>query len=372
MIQRGFLTLLLWLLPLAVFSADMTEREWMEQLVAGLGWEYGLPEKPQNDDYISLLSGERSLRLEVETSHRETDLVAVKHYTNYGEYSGSGWVSGSRQPTKIHLDFLLQHNGRYRLAFASRLPGVKVAVAEREFIASGGESFARHELGMVDLPAGLTQIVITLPPNAAIDYLELSAPSFARIAPLGGWHPEQPMKTADLALTGLQLFDLLALLPLTEQKLQVELETAASVSTARVSSARHLGVPSSFSWLQTGNRPARIELPVKVPNAACYQVSLRGSGEESTRVRFENYLSTEIRFGPALTTRELGSYCLPSQVLNLEIQLPAWAGVDLFELWQYDTSVSSLTRLLGLDSEQQLLDRQIINQLLELASGMLR
>ena len=372
MFQRGVLTLLFWLLPLTVFAADMTEREWMKQLVAGLGWEYGLPDEPQDEDYVALLSGERSLRLEVETNHRKTDRVAVKHFTNYGEYSGSGWVSGFRRPTKIHLDFLLQHNGRYRLAVASRLPGVKVAVAGSEFVASGGESFARHELGTVNLPAGQTQVVITLPPNAAIDYLELSAPRFARISPLGGWHPQQPMKAADLALTSLQLFNLLAMLPLTEQKLSVELETATEVTGARISSARHLGVPSSFSWLQTGNRPARIEIPIKVPNAACYQVSLRGSGEQPTRVRFEDYLVREVRFGHALTTRDLGSLCLPPQALNLEIQLPAWGGVDLFELRQYDTSAAALARLLGLDSEQQLLDQQIINQLLELASGMIR
>ena len=371
MIQRGLLTLLLWLLPLTAFAADMTQREWMKQLVAGLGWEFGLPDEPQAEDYIRLLSGERSLRLEIETSHRKTDRLAVKRYTNYGEYSGTGWVSGFRQPTQIHLDFLLLHNSRYRLAVASRLTGTKIELGGRTFVANAGDSFVRHELGMVDLPAGQTEIVITLPPNGAIDYLELTAPSSARIAPLDGWRPEQPIQIADLALTSLQLLNLLELLPSAQGELQVELETVADRSTARVSSARHLGVPSGYSWLQTDNRPARLKVPVRVPKAACYQLLLTASGAEPTRVWVEDYFTRELRFGPALKTLAVGSYCLPQQVIYFELQLPAWAGGDLLELRQYDTSSAALTRLLGLSSEQRLPDRLVVNQLLELMSGMI-
>ncbi|HEY5673559.1 MAG TPA: hypothetical protein VIR78_07635 [Malonomonas sp.] len=372
MIQRGLLTLCFWLLPFAVLSADLTERQWMEQLVSGLGWEYGLPDEPQDEDYIRLLSGERSVWFEVETSHRKTDRVAVKHYTNYGGFSGSGWVSGFRQPTEIHLDFLLLHSSRYDLAIGSRLPGIRIAVAGNEFTAPGGDSFDRHELGAVDLPAGPTGIVITLPPNAAIDYLQLQAPAFAKIAPLGGWQPDRPIKTADLALTGAQLLDLLALLPSAQQALLLEMETAATVTDAQRSSAAHLGVPSSSFWLRSENQPARIATQVAVPQAACYQALLRGSGTEPALVRLEGAFSKEVRFGSALTTRSLGSYCLPKQKLKLEIQLPAWAGVDLFELRQYDTSATSLARLLGLSSEQLLLDKQVVNELLELMSGMIR
>ena len=372
MILRGLLILILWFLPSAVAAADLTERQWMEQLVSGLGWEYGLPDQPQDEDYIRLLSGERLVRLEVETSHRNTDRVAVKHYTNYGEYSGSGWVSGFRQPSEIHLDFLLLHSSRYELEIVSRLPGIKIALAGKEFIAPGGDTFARIELGAVDLPAGQTEIVITLPPNAAIDYLQLQAPAFARIAPLAGWHPDQPIKAADLALTGVQLLDLLSLLPPAKDSFKLEMESARNISAVRLSSAAHLGVPSNAAWLRSGNLPARVEVPVSVPKAACYQVLLRGSGTEPTQVKLEGSFFKEIRFGNALTTSSLGSYCLPQQKLNLEIQLPAWAGVDLFEMRQYDTSTTSLTRLLGLSSEQQLLDKQVVNELLELVSGMIR
>jgi hypothetical protein len=189
---------------------------------------------------------------------------------------------------------------------------------------------------------------------------------------LGGWRPEQPIKSADLALTALQLLDLLAFLPPAQGHFQLELETVAKGSAAQLSASRHLGVPSNSTWLRTGNRPARIELPVKIPQAACYQLLLSGSGEEAAVVQLADFFSKEIRFGSVLTTRSVGSYCLPQQTLNLEIQLPAWAGVDQLELRQYDTSATSLARLLGLSTEQQLLDQQVINELLELFSGMVR
>lgn len=66
------------------------------------------------------------LPLEVEINHRESDRVAIKHYTNYGDYSGRDWVSGFRQPPTIHLDFPLLHSGRYQLAIASHLLGIKL------------------------------------------------------------------------------------------------------------------------------------------------------------------------------------------------------------------------------------------------------
>lgn len=371
MIQQGLLTLMLCLLPIATLAADLTQREWMEQLVASLGWEYGLPDKPQDADYIRLLSGERNLRIEAETDHRETDRVAVKHYTNYGEYSGSGWISGTRKPTKIHFDILLRHSGRYQLAVAARMPGVTIELAGRELVTVGDDFFARHELGSLVLAAGQAQIVVTLPPNAGIDYLELSAPAMTKISPLAGWQPAEPIQKADLALTCLQVLDLITVLPPTKHKLQIELEMAPKTAGVSISSARHLGVPSSYSWLRTGNQPALVEMPVTVPEAACYQLSMRGSSDQPTGIQFGNYFSKEIRFGHALSSQELGSYCLPRGTLNLELELPAWAGADLFELRKYDTSAASLALLLGLSSEQQLLDQQVINELLELVSGMI-
>lgn len=367
---RGLLSVL-WLLLLAasVHAEVLSQRDWMEQLTDSLGWGYGLPDEPETDDYIALLSGKRHLIIEAEDNHRRSDRVAVKRLTNYGAYSGSGWVSGQRQPVQLHLDVLIPHNGRYRMFAATRLPGVKFALAGQELVADGGSEFRRQELGMVNLPAGPLEIVVSLPPDAGIDYLLLSASPRPPIAPLDGWQPDADLQTVDLAITMLQALDLLSVVPLSGHEELVEAEAAAAQSGVSVTTDRHLGAPSGGRWVRAGYTGADWIFPVPVKRSGCYQLSLRGSGEGAVTIAADGVLTKRFEFNQAMQSVSLGRYCLPQGQYAFKLQLPPRVGIDSLSMQKLDTEASSLVQLLGVAVEADL-QTQLVNELLQILSSL--
>jgi hypothetical protein len=342
----------------------------MEQLTDSLGWGYGLPDDPLAEDYIALLSGVRNLHVEAEDNHRRSDRVAVKRLSNYGKYSGTGWVSGRSEPVQLHLDVLVPHNGRYQLSATTRLSSVRIKVAGQEFVGSAGNKFSSQDLGQVDLVAGPTEILVTLPPNAGIDYLRLSAPPLPVIAPLAGWQPDRPLKIPDLALTMLQALDLLSTLPVADQINRIEAESAALQSGVQLSRNRHLGVPSGQGWIRAGHQNAAWQLSFSLRQPGCYQLSLRGISNTPVRVVLDDLIETRVEFGPALKSKSLGVYCLPEGELTLELELPPWAGIDSLEIRGFDISQASVTRLLGLPLTDDGVDSRTVNELLQLLSSL--
>lgn len=370
MFRCGLLLLLLLLGSVVVVGAtDLTQRDWLEQLTDSLGWGYGLPDDPVAENYIALLSGERNVFIEAEENHRSSDLVAVKRQTNFGPYSGSGWVSGRREPVQLHLDFLLPHNGRYRLSMATRLPGVTVRLAGQEFVASAGAKLTRQDLGTVDLVAGPVEAVVSLPPDAGIDYLQLSAAPLPRIAPVAGWQPERSLQTVDLAVTMLQSLDLLSTIPRSGRVFVVEAETAGSQAGVRATADRHLGVPSGGQWMRSGHLTTAWHFPVSVPASGCYQLLLRGSGNAPVRIESAGILQAQVEFGSALNNVLLGNYCLPQGEQVFEVEFPPWAGLDSLEMHELDTRAETLSRLLGLPDEREI-ERETLNELLQLLSRL--
>ncbi len=47
-------------------TAELTQRDWMVTLIDSTGWSYGLPDEPQDADYINILNGGREFRFEAE------------------------------------------------------------------------------------------------------------------------------------------------------------------------------------------------------------------------------------------------------------------------------------------------------------------
>ncbi len=371
MLRWGFLLLLLLFSTAVAASADsLTQREWMEQLSDSLGWGYGLPDDPVADDYIALLSGERTLQVEAEENHRRSDRVAIKRLTNYGMYSGSGWVSGRKEIVDLHIAVLIPHNGRYQLSAATRLPGVKFAVAGQEFAATAGNRFTYQALGEVNLLAGPTEILVTLPPNAGIDYLRLFAPPLPSIAPLQGWQPEHRLDAADLALTTLQALDLVATLPLSGQKQTFEAESAVQQEGVEVTNDRHLGVPSGRAWVRARHLATTWQLPLSLSQPGCYQLVLRGRSHEPIQIALPGILVGQVEFGQALTNHSFGNFCLPQGEQVFVFDLPPWAGIDSLELHELDISQATVIRLLGLSAGQTAVDRQVINEILQLLSSL--
>lgn len=370
MFRLGLLSLL-WLLVVvtSVNAEVLTQRVWMEQLIDSLGWGYGLPDEPETEDYIALLSGKRQLHIEAEDHHRRSDLVAVKRLTNFGEYSGSGWASGRREPVQLHLDVLIPHNGRYRLVAATRLPGVAFSLAGQEFVADAGSDFQRQDLGMVNLTAGPLEIVVTLPPDAGIDYLQLTASPRSAIAPLAGWQPDARLQTVDLAITMLQALDLLSTVPPLGSVQITEAESAPSQEGVDRSTARHLGAPSGGRWVRAGHNGTAWRLPVAVGESGCYQLLLRGSSDEAVAVSVPGVLEAQVDFGSALNDVALGRYCLPQGEYSFDLQLPSRAGIDHLEMRALDTSKTTLVRLLGVAGEGDL-QTAFVNELLQLLSSL--
>lgn len=371
MFRCGLLFLILWLGSLgSAFAVELLQRDWMEQLADGLGWGYGLPDDPVAEDYIALLSGRRELHVEVEENHRRSDLVAVKRLTNFGPFSGSGWASGRREPAQLHLDVLVPHNGRYRLTVVTRLPGVRVQLAGQEFTASAGEKLTRQELGTVNLTAGQIEIQVTLPPNAGIDYLQLSAPPLPAIAPLDGWKPDQLLETADLALTMLQALDLMATLPPSGRAQNYEAESVKLDDSVELSRDRHLGVPSGNAWVRARHKKTNWQMPLSMSRSGCYQLLLRGSSTAPLTVDMDGVFAKQVEFGQTLENYSLGNYCLPRGDYTLVFELPPWAGVDSLIMRRLDTSSATLTRLLGLPNNPKGVERQQVNELLQLLASL--
>lgn len=371
MFRWVLLLLLVWFGSSAsAVAGEVSQRDWMEQLIDSLGWGYGLPDDPVAKDYIALLSGERNLHVEVEGNTRRSDLVAVKSLTNYGQFSGSGWVSAGREPVQLHLDVLVQRNGRYRVSAATRLSGVSLTLAGQEFTASASENLTYQELGEVNLVAGQTEIVVSLPANAGIDYLRLSASPLPAIAPINGWQPDLPLATEDLALTMLQSLGLLVTLPEAGQVRKVEAESAALQNGVSLTREGHLGAPSGNRWVRAGHLPSKLQLPLNVQQAGCYQLTLRGSSAAPVKVVLPGILETQVDFGEALTSHSLGRYCLPQGEVQFEFGLPPWAGIDSLELHVLDIRQPIVTRLLGLSPRQRGVEREVANDLLQLLSSL--
>jgi hypothetical protein len=250
------------------------------------------------------------------------------------------------------------------------MPGIKLQLAGREFSVKGTDQFARQDLGEIDLPVGPTEIVVDLPPQAGLDYVELLASPVATIAPLGGWQPDQPLAVEDLALTVLQVLGLQAFLPAGSPGKLFEAEAVAAGQGLQQIRNRHLGVPSSGAWLRAGNQPVAVKVVIPPVESACYRLQVRGSSLQPVEFSLPGLLRQEINFGEALTTRSVGDFCVNNGSLELQVDLPAWAGLDSFELVRLDSSRARLLALAGLTDRSVALDSALINELLELVSSL--
>ncbi len=351
-------------------AAELTQRDWMVQLIDSLGWTFGLPDDPQDEDYIRLLSGERSLRLEAEEVSGQSERIAVKRITNYGAYSGTGWVSGLRKTTQIELPFLVLHSGTYQLAAATRLANVRLQIAGKEYLLGGQQQFARHELGRIDLPAGQGVLIVELPSQSGLDYIELLADPRNAIRPIDGWQPERVLSAEVLALTTLQALDLLQFLPETNSRQKVEVETVVREAGLQKVRDRHLGAPSAGAWLRAGNQAVSFAMPLRMSQPGCYRLALRGSSDQPVQVAVPGLFSAELDFGKSLTRKMLPPVCLSDPQLSLQIRLPAWAGLDLVEASRLNNDQQQLLSLIGFVEDQGQVDTETVNDLVRLLSRL--
>ncbi|AJF06010.1 hypothetical protein [Geoalkalibacter subterraneus] len=348
----------------------LTQRDWMVALVDALGWSFGLPDEPQESDYQEILSGERVFRVEAEEAHQPEDLVAVKTFENFGPFSGEGWLAGIATETRAHLQFLLPRDGSYHITASLRLPGHRIRIGGREVEASAGNRFETVPLGTFSLEAGPQEIVVDLPPSAAIDYLELRAAPLPKIEPLNGWRPQAPLSRSDLAVTAVRLLAAENCLPPMPQKISIEAETSSSPGGAQIETSRYLGVPSEGAWLRAGTTPARVRLHFRVERDGVYRVALTGVGSESATLSFNGGRSRSQPLNSFLAEKEVGTVYLERGSHYADIELPAGNGVDKLVLHALHSDPSDYARLAGMSAMDGKPDASEIDLLLSLLASV--
>lgn len=337
-----------WLTLCPPSAQALTQRDWIVALVDSLGLSFGLPDTPKTEDYLNILQGRRNLRFEAETVRSEDAEVSTLAFLNYGPFSGPGWILGTSRPSEVPLRFVLPLDGRYRLSIAARRPGHTVKAGGQLFSADGDEHrFTKINLGEVSLTAGPQEVVVTLPPGGALDYLELAAPNLPAIAPDGGWQPDAALTWEVLAVTAVQALKLESTLPLTDQAVAVEAEEVAATGGARVVEDAHLGRPSGGRWLRTAAQSATVVVPLTIARGGFHDIDLTVTGTK-INLLVNSHQPLAVEGKPYLDTVATPPVFLPAGTNQLEVTLPPGGGFDRVELKARRSDLAALANALGL------------------------
>ncbi|MDH3998392.1 MAG: hypothetical protein OET90_06095, partial [Desulfuromonadales bacterium] len=310
-----------------VNAASPTERDWMIALVDTLGWSFGLPDEPQDPDYINILTGNRKMRLEAEDIYAKgEDNVSLMTFQNFGLYSGIGWLQAPGDPTKLHLRFNLPITGKYTLQAKLMRTGHEFHHAETTLSADGADKFVETIVGEFELEAGAQEIVMTLPSNGAIDYIELSAPNLPAIIPTHGWRPNAPLRWEVLNTTTIQLLGLAEVFPQTLEVLCIECENTPS-DQAKVVSIEHFGRPSQGRWLRTGSLPAKLEFRYKLSEPGFYDLTIRAKGAPIP-LEISDHEEITLEGLSYLTSMSLKPAFYFAGAHRLALELPPNSGID--------------------------------------------
>lgn len=326
----------------------LTQRDWIVNLIDTLGYSFGLPDTPQDSDYIKLLEGGRVFRFEAETFRNPDDLVAINNFSTFGEFSGTGWVSAISSPTKMRMNFLLPHAGTYQFFASVRLPGHTLQLDDQIWnIEENHPKFHRIDLGKTTLNAGMKELEIAMPANGSIDYIEFLAPPLPSIMPLTGWDPNTTLSYNDLAVSAIRALDLESLLPLNSEKILIEAETIMQ-DKSLITDQRHLGEPHGGFWLRTGASGGEVALPFNVEVAAVYTLSLVAEGAKIFTGSLDNHQPWQSEFPSYLKENIIGTWFLSSGQHQLKIVIPPRGGVDLLTLLQRQSATTDYRILAGL------------------------
>lgn len=356
--------------PVRAESTSLTQREWLINLIDSLGGSFGLPDRPTDRDYLQLAQGRRSFRIEAEEAYQPGDVVAPKSYATFGPFSGNGWLSGTNAPTQTHLRFLLPLSGTFELKVALRTPGHRLELGGERFRADGGDRFGELTLGHVTLTAGRQEVVIELPPDGGIDYLELTATDLPPIRPPGGWQLDQPLTLDLLAVTTVQLLELEPLLPIGSERHTIEAESTSRLDELEVTATGHLGEPSGGKWVRAAGLAAQLQLTLDLEQDGVFSLTLRGAAREPVILAINQRALGRFQFPSYLGEVEAGVVSLPAGHNLLSITLPPRAGLDAIYLTPRKDSGSDYRRLVGLPLDRETPTNDDMNRLLALLAAL--
>jgi len=349
-VKRLIMLLVVLFLPVLA-QAQITHRAWALQLIDSLGWSYGLPPKPTDDDYLRLLNGKRTYRIEAEDSFQRGDRVAVMSFPTFGDFSGSGWLNGTREYTQARLKFHLPHAGRYKLRARVRKPEHHLIFGSRDFRVSGGEQFTTVDVGYVELQAGEQEALLRLRPNGSIDYFELEAAPLAAVAPAGGWRFDAELTAEDAALTLVQALKLQRLLPPGGNNQRLEAENLLPPAGTRIFSGNSKGVASQGRYLQVGPTEVRMDVYLANSPGGAVDILVRGAGKGTMMAGIVDKFSTSKALSPVFTDLILGTFFLPEGEAIINLSLPPGTAFDWLELRPRKNTAADHLALVGLSPQ---------------------
>lgn len=330
------------------YAAELTQRDWMITLVDTFGWSYGLPDEPQDPDYINILTGNRTFRFEAEDVYAQgEDNVSLMSFRNFGTFSGRGWLHGTREPTAVHLKFNLPIAGEYYLQAHLRQVGHQFSVGSEVKTVDAKQKFTKVAVGNFQLQAGEQEIILTLPQNGSIDYISLTAPNLAAITPADGWQPDAPLTWEVVETTMLQLLKLAELFPNAPTSLVIEAEDLAQTEAKEVT-IPHLGQPSGGKWLRSGPMSTEIKFPVKLIERGFYDLSLRVMGNPIS-ITVSDHQEIVLEAKAYLDDYTFKSLYFFAGDNNITVKLPPGGGVDRMSLTARQVDAPRVSTLLGLD-----------------------
>lgn len=330
------------------YAAELTQRDWMITLIDAFGWSYGLPDEPQDPDYINILTGNRTFRIEAEDVYaQDEDNVSLMSFRNFGSYSGRGWLHGTRKPTVVHLRFNLPIDGEYQIQAHLRQAGHQFSVNGAMKTVDAKPKFTTVTVGSFQLQAGAQEVIVTLPSNGSIDYISLTAPNLAAITPDGGWQPDEPLTWETIQTTMLQLLSLAEVFPKDPALLIIEAEDLAQTE-AQVVSIPHLGQPSGGKWLRSGPQPVEVKFPIKLTTGGYYDLSLRVMGKPIS-ITINDHQEIILEAKPYLDDYTFKGLSFIPGDNNIAVTFPPGGGVDKLTLTARQVDITSVSTLLGLE-----------------------
>ena len=340
------------------YAAELTQRDWMITLVDTVGWSYGLPDEPQDPDYINILTGNRAFRFEAEDIYaKDEDTASVMSYRNFGAFSGRGWLHGSRESTKVHLRFTLPLGGEYRVQAHMRQAGHQFSINGAVTTVDAKPAFTLVSAGSFQLQAGAQEIVVTLAPGGSIDYITLKATNLASITPDLGWQPDEELTWEVIQTTLLQLLDLAEMFPASQSPLVFEAEELDQAGVKTVSLS-HLGRPSGGKWLRAGPSAAEVKFPVKLNQSGFYDVSLRAMGNP-INISIGGHQEIDLAARPYLDDYTFKSLFFFAGTNDITMALPSGGGVDRLILTKRQIDYALVTTLLGFGQQDKPVARDL-------------
>jgi hypothetical protein len=327
----------------------VTQLVFAQKLVDALRWSEGLPDSPVEKDYFAILGGNRNFKFEAEeTFDRQSDSVVVRDYPLFGGFSGKGWIHGPSSQTAVHFRVFVPISGKYTIKVSAQGNAQLWSIAGKAFRLNSGSKMNESVLGEAFIPAGILDFNAVIPPGGAIDYIILTAPSYAAVEPLAGWTPSAQLTSGALDEITASLLALEPQLP--EDKGYVK-KVIQAVSISPVPAGFYVtdkqikGKTVAPKWLRAGPAPATLSIPLQSENLSVYEIRVHFLGPELT-AGFASK-SGIFKGGPSFAWVNIGTFRLPKGANSLQLSVPPTGGVDVIEVSRKLTSPADYASATG-------------------------